>query len=217
MDDRDAWLDGLYEAAMQARKEGREAHAVELLGCYLRYRPEHGNAWWRYGDALRILGRRNEGLAALKQAFDKAPSAVQGHIAAHIAVLLRTHVSPLEAKGWFQTATELAGGETESWMWIFRGFNLAILNEFEEAIRCFEVVIHNEMEGCDEALLNLGLVYRTMGEYGKAAAHFHEALAVSPGYQEAEEALSSLTGIAETLNRIHEGEKHMTGRGHESV
>ncbi len=211
MDDKEAWLDGLYEAAMQARNEDRDAHVVELLGCYLRHRPAHGGAWWRYGDALRILGRRNESLAALKQAFDKAPSAYQGHIAAHIAMLLKIHVSPLEAKTWFQTATELAGEGAEGWMWIFRGSNLATLNEFEDAIRCFEVVIHNEMDDSDEALLNLGLVYRAMGEYGKAAEHFRQALAVSPGYQEAEEALSALTGIAETLNRIREGEKYMTG------
>lgn len=197
-----AQLDEIYRIAKQeSDKDGREVHVAELLGYYIKFRPEDAKAWMLYGDALRVLGRRDDALMALTQAFEMAPQEHKGYIAARIALLVEKHMSPREAEGWYRVATDALGSEV-SWPWILRGANLSLLGKFQEAIVCFEVVAKGSADGKDEALLNLGLVHCAMGEYAKAEEYFLRALAIRPDYEEARNALLGLDGISETFKLI---------------
>ena len=198
-----AHLDEIYRVAKrESDKEDREVHVAELLSYYIKFRPEDAKAWMLYGGALRVLGRRDEAFMALKRAFDMAPKEYKSYIAAGIAMLVEKHLSPHVAKGWYRVATDALGSEA-SWPWVLRGANLSVLGEFQEAITCFEVVANGNSDEKDEALLNLGLVYRTMGEYAKAEEYFLRALAVRPDYEEARNALLGLEGISDTFKLIN--------------
>jgi tetratricopeptide (TPR) repeat protein len=195
-------LDEIYRIAKQeSDQEGREVHVVELLSYYIKLRPEDAKAWMLYGDALRVLGRRDEAHIALTRAFDMAPQEYKGYIASRIAMLAEKHMSPREAEGWYRVATDALGSEV-SWPWILRGANLSLLGKFQEAIACFDVVANGDADEKDEALLNLGLVYRAMGEYAKAEEYFLQALAIRSDYEEAQNALLGLKDISETFKLI---------------
>ena len=197
-------LDEIYRIAKQeSDKDGREAHVVELLGYYVKFRPKNARAWMLYGDALRVLGRRDDALIALTRAFDMAPQEYKGYIAVSMAMLVEKHISPHEAESWYKMATDTLDPEV-GWPWIFRGANLALLGKFQEAIICFEAVANGPADEKDEALLNLGLVYRAMGEYAKAGDCFLQALAVRPSYEEAKNALRGLEGISETFKLLRD-------------
>lgn len=197
-------LDEIFRIAdKESANDGREAHVAELLSRYVEFRPEHAKAWMLYGDALRVLGRKGESLLALTRAFELASQENKGYVAVRIAMLLEKHSSPLEAKEWYETATNSIGSD-EGWMWILRGANLSTLGEFPEAIECFETVVMQRADEKDEALLNLGLVARALGNYEKAREHFRAALAVSPNYKDAKSALLGLDGMPETLELVKE-------------
>jgi tetratricopeptide (TPR) repeat protein len=66
-------LDEIYRIAKnESERDGREPHVVELLEHYVKHRPEHAKAWMMYGDALRVLGRKDESLFALMRAYELA-------------------------------------------------------------------------------------------------------------------------------------------------
>jgi tetratricopeptide (TPR) repeat protein len=201
-DQNDELLDEIYRVAKkEADKEDHEAHVVELLSCYVKFRPEDAKAWMLYGDALRILGRKEDALLALTQAFDMAPQEKKGYAAVRMAMLLEKHISPREAKKWYKIATDILGTEV-GWAWVFRGANLSVLGEFQDAIACFEVVAMGQANEKDEALLNLGLIHRAMGEYDKAMDFFRKAFVVNPGYKEARNAFLGLEKISNTFGLI---------------
>ena len=197
-------LDKIFRAAKKESEIlGREAHVAELLGPYLKMRPKHAKAWMLFGDALRVLGRNAESLPALTLAFEMAPPEYKAYVAVQIAMLLEKHVSPKDAKHWYMLATEIENASA-GWLWILRGANFSALGEYADAIACFETVVTRQAEETDEALLNLGLVYRAMGDYEKAMDFFNKALSLNPNYPEALEAAEGLAGISSTLDLVRD-------------
>jgi tetratricopeptide (TPR) repeat protein len=190
-------LDKIFRRAEEASEvEGRDVHVVELLESYVVSRPHHARAWSLYGNALRELGRNGESLDALKKAYQLAAEGYKGFVAMHIAILIKDFRSPNEARKWFDIGTKIIG-TAEGWPWILRGANLSVLGEFDAAIACFETVIENNHPEKDEALLNLGLVYRALGKYDQATLALKRALELNPNYNDARIALDSLAGISE--------------------
>lgn len=199
VDRHGALLEQLLRTAHRLADEpGHEPHVVALMRCYLRFCPSRAKGWYLYGEALRVLGRRDEALAALQHAWDEAPPEAEGYIAVGMAMLLEKQFSRVEAKRWYEVASD-AIAPALGWTWILRGANLAALNEFHEAIHCFEAVVVEELDDRDEALFNLGVVYRALRDYERAGDYFQQALAERPDYAEAAGALAGLQGMAETL------------------
>ena len=202
MDTPEEILDEIYRRAQKAYKEEKDQEAIvaDLLKVYLEYEPEKSFAWYAYGDACRIIGRKESAYQALIRAFDLASPDKKGMVAVSLGMLIEDQMSPLEAKKWFRIATDMGSYGA----WIFRAANCQLLGDFEEAIDCLETAIKLDVEEKDEAFLNLGLVYRAQGEYEKAKNAFLKALETTPDYREAQSALDGLNGASEALSLIDE-------------
>ena len=197
MDGIEAHLDALYGAAETARRAGRSAAVAELLAPYLRHRPGHGWAWYLYGDALRSIGLWLEAERALVRAVDLLdpphwPAIRLGSLCARVG---QSH----EADRWFERALQTPYGREHGWVWILRGANLARLNQLEAALDCHAHALTLGDVDHDEAHLNVGLIRRAQGRYSEAAAAFGAALAVTPDYAAAADALASVDEIFEAV------------------
>jgi tetratricopeptide (TPR) repeat protein len=185
-------------------KDQHEAHAVELLRCYLEFNPEHNHAWILYGDALRIIGRASDALPALLRAFNISPVKDRVYVASRIAKLMEESGSPKKAKKWYKIMINACNdlGYDEAWPWVLCGANLATLGEFRKAINCYEIALQKNVVDKDEVLLNIGFVHRATGEYSKAIDCFRQALVLNSNYEEAKSALLGLEDIHKTICMI---------------
>lgn len=195
-------LDTVYKLAKnEEHRKDRELHIIELLGPYLKKRPQHAYAWYLYGDSLRVIGRAKDALAAFKRALKLVPLEYKGTVYARMGMLCEEYRSPSEAKQWFNLATQTGQCEV-GWIWIYKGGNLASLNEFEGALECYRNALTKEDVDKDEIFLNIGYVLRAMGNYTEAVASFREALKITPEYQEAQSALDGLVDIQKTIKVV---------------
>ena len=199
--DLNTYLDEIFSRSdKEADNDYRAAHVVELLQKYLQLRPNHGRAWFIYGECLRIVGRSHEAMDALLKALELAPEQTKSNILGRIGFLCRQHRSPIEAEKWFKLATEKPQ-KPIGWAWILRGANLAIMGEYEKALDCYQEALNFENIDKDEVFLNRGLVLRAMKRYNEARLAFKEALKLNPTYQEAQWNLEGLLDIEETLQK----------------
>ncbi len=203
---RDLWLERLKERARVAYDEDREPLAVELLSAYLRHRPDDAYAWFLYGDSLRIVGRGADAHKALLMAEKHATADQLPSIHARLGMLCKDQGRHAEAEQWFDKATDSDEGRKSSWIWILRGSNLAVVEEFERALDCYRraAVLEGDRE---EAYYNLGLVLTAQGKYLEASKALERALQLVPEYPEARAALKSLKGVAEAIQLA----KHVPG------
>jgi len=190
--------DGILAEARRDLELDHEAAAVELLGAYVTRRPADAKAWWRYGNALRILGRTRESRAALLTA-GRLTTDHKGSVAAQLAMLYEARGKRAIAERWFARAA--APGDTTRFDWIplLRGRNFTAWGKFENAIACLSRAV--EMHGCyeDHAHVALGQVYRAQQRYEAAAGEFREALRITPGHAEAMKGLASIGGVQDAL------------------
>jgi len=199
--DLNTYLDEIFSLSdKEAENDHRATHVVELLQPYLQLRPNHGQAWFLYGECLRIVGRSQEAMDALLKALEFAPEKIKSNIFGRIGFLCRQHISPLEAEKWFKQATEKPQ-KPIGWAWILRGANLTIMGEYEKALDCYQEALNLEDIDRDEVFLNMGLVLRAMKRYNEAILAFQEALKLNPTYQEAQWNLEGLLDIEETLHK----------------
>ena len=182
------------------RDDEGEVHMIELLGPYLQKRPNHVYAWYLYGDALRVVGRFEEAIKALKKALPKAPIHFRGYVCARIGMAYEGSYSPGLAEKWFQRATEKEHCD-QGWAWVFRGGLLARVGKLSEALCAYREALKQKNVDKDEVHLNIGYALRAMGQYGEACKHFKKALRITPDYPEARSALEGLKGIQQTVNR----------------
>lgn len=198
--DINTYLDEIFSISdKEAENDHRAAHVVELLQPYLQLRPNHGRAWFLYGECLRIIGRSQEARDALLKALEFAPEKTKSNILGRIGFLCRQHGTPMEAEKWFKQATEKS--QKIGWVWILRGANLAIMGEYEKALDCYQKALNLEDIDRDEVFLNMGLVLRAMKKYNEAILAFQEALKINPTYQEAQWNLEGLFDIEETSQK----------------
>jgi tetratricopeptide (TPR) repeat protein len=182
-------------------KKRRYAASAELLEAYVGRRPSHGQAWWRYGNALRILGRKTESRRALLTA-GRLTTDHKGSIAAQLAMLYEARGKRAGAEKWFARAAAQRDTARFDWVSLLRGVNFLSWGKFARAIACLSQAI--EMRGCneDDAHVTLGMVYRAQQRYDAAAAEFRAALRITPEHAEGVKGLASIDGIDAALTLI---------------
>jgi tetratricopeptide (TPR) repeat protein len=160
-----------------------EPHVILLLAEYVDRHPEDVVAASAYGDALRVVGRSADAVHVLKRAFDYAKNAsTKASIAIRIAMTLES-TAAVEAERWYASASEL-DQSLPGWAWILRGANLARIERFDAAIDCYGRALKSKDVDRDEALKNLALTYRALGDYGSATAYLKRALKMNPNDRE---------------------------------
>lgn len=203
MSSREEILDEVRDLAMQASKAHHHAAVIELLSAYLQYRPSDSASWIHLGCSLTALGLKDEAEHALLTALDLTPD--NAFIYARLGMLYKDVGSHEEAERWFSKACQDQEFGKRGWVWIMRGGNLAVTNQLSAAEQCHRhALVCGEHVDRDEAFLNLGYVLRAKGQYAEAAEAFRAALAITPDYASAVEALNYLIGIDEAISRANQ-------------
>ncbi|CCQ90707.1 hypothetical protein NITGR_360045 [Nitrospina gracilis 3/211] len=184
----------------------REVHVVELLNHYLLVDQENPDALYHLGRNYIALGRCDLALKPLKKALDLFPDRHKGDICFVIADLFEASRQRQEAKRWYQSGIERSETIRIS-SWILMGANLARLEEFSSALECYENALdaepdeaHHELRA--EARLNMGFVYRAMGDYGEALISFNDAKEMDPWDERVQDSIGELHGLEKIWNTL---------------
>ncbi len=197
-------LDEIFRLVAEYNQDDEgEVHMIELLGPYLQKRPNHVYAWYLYGDALRVVGRFEEAIKALKKALPKTPILFRSYVCARIGMAYEGSYSPGLAEKWLKRATEKEICD-QGWAWVFRGCLLASAGKFPEALFAHREALKQINVDKEEAHLNIGYVLRAMGRYAEACKHFKKALVIDPEYSEALSALEGLKSIQKSIKMARE-------------
>ena len=177
-----------------------DAHVAELLGKYLRHRPEHGEAWVIYGESLRVMGRRLEAERALRMAIEYANDREKYPVYVKLGQLY-SDSRPLEAEKWYKEATQSSTALDAS-LWELRGDNLIKLQKFPQAIECFEKGLGMPGVEKDVVYVKISLVQRVLAKYKEAAESLEKALAANPANERAKSLYDGIHDIDDTLSMI---------------
>jgi tetratricopeptide (TPR) repeat protein len=194
-------IEDLKHQAKEAFELDRMASVVELLQCYLEYFPNDDKAWFDYGDALRILGRKTAAEQALMKAVEMCPPKYAWIVQSRVGMLYNDKGAWTTAERWFSKALESEEAQKESWLWVLRGINFAEQELFDEAEACYQSAIIADGK-FDEAYTNLALIYRAQERYEDATAAATTALKICPEDPAAEEALESSEGAIDSRNLV---------------
>ncbi len=203
MPNREELLDEIRNVAIAAADDDRDPVAIELLHAYLQHRPGDAFMWYRFGDALRVIGLNHEAEHALNTALELEPKR-RPFVLTRLGRIYADAGRRAEAEAAFAEACEFPENSGLGWLWIFRGANLAAATQLVAAEKCHRhaLTFDDKNVDRDEAFLNLGYVLRAQGRYTEAAEAFKSALHITPDYKEATEALHSLEGLSEALAKV---------------
>jgi tetratricopeptide (TPR) repeat protein len=174
-----------------------DVQIAELLSVYVRFEPGKGMAWFYLGDALRSIGRYQEGEEALLKAVSLAPDTARFGVYARIGMLAAKRWSAAEAEKWYRLATAEAG--CPGWIWCLRGANLIHMETYGLAKTCLDAALKSDDVVIEEVLLNLALLARAQRQYAQARSLLQEALRIEPDYADAKTVLASVSDIEKTI------------------
>lgn len=194
----------IRQNAKTAYNDDREAVAIELLAPYLHHNPDDSYAWYMYGDALRVVGRRIESEQALLRALELVPESKRAYVLCRLARLYDDMGRHTEAERYFLEVTSDPEWKDLGWLWIMRGTNLACLGEFRLAEKCHRKATELKEVDVDEAWLNIGLVLRAQAKYADAANALRKCLELDPSCAIAEKSLKSMSGIETAIADVGE-------------
>lgn len=159
------------------------ARAEELTARH----PDCGPAWRLLGSALIAMARYPEAAAAIHRALALCPAETLWIPMSEMGHMHKASGSYDDAIRWYRRAIDAAPDQAGAR--IYLGGALALAGRLEEAERALRAAVRCP-EGCrDEALLNLGLVLRSLDRLGEAAECLAEALELDPRYKPAKHAL----------------------------
>jgi tetratricopeptide (TPR) repeat protein len=188
-------LDLLRDKAEEAFRAGHDASVVELLTPYLRHRPDDDWAIYLFGRGLQGIGLFHEAERALLRADEFETNHPRS--AAFLAILYNSFGEYARAEEFFARAT--AHSKVRDWVWIFRGCNLARMNQLAAAEDCQRHALTLPDCDHDEAWLNIGYIMRARGKYAEAIEAFGKAIELTPNYPEAIEGLRGLEGVEDAV------------------
>lgn len=179
----------------------REPHVILLLAEYVGRHPEDVAAASAYGDALRIVGRSTDAVRVLQTAFERAKKVgTKSAMAARIAMAFEP-TAAANAEKWYARAAEL-DSNLPGWACVLRGANLARLERFEAAIDCYGQALRSKDIDRDEALKNMALAYRALGDYETALTYVKRALAAKPNDRELKGGRTDRPGMVARQRKI---------------
>jgi tetratricopeptide (TPR) repeat protein len=197
----EAALNALLAAAITQFRNERDVAAIEVFNRYLTHRDEDMEARYFFGECLRRIGRRADAEAEFIRVLKSDSSYSDRRIHIRLAQLYQDWGKHELAETYWAEACKSKA--VHGWEWIMRGANLANWGRFDEAARCQRNAL--EIGDCDrdEAFLNLGFVKRATGDYVGAENAFREALAITPEYPHAIEALETLQGVRDAIDETN--------------
>lgn len=191
----------LKRLAEHAYDDDRMVSVIELLERYLEYFPDDGKAWFLFGDAQRVIGRKGSAAVSLGNAESLCPAEHRWSVQSHLGMLFQDTGDCSSAERWFGRALEADEAQQQSWLWILRGCNYAMQELLDEAESCHRRAIAVNKQD-EEAYLNLAMVCRAQGKYDQAKSAVETALALCPHYPSATQFLHSLEGAAESRQLV---------------
>ena len=169
--------------------------ALALLEACLREGVQAGATWLLYGETLFALSRFEEAVDAYKKALSLVPDRERSRIWCALGLLYQKCHSPAEAKPWFHLATR---EDAVQGAWVLRGQNLVLMQDYDEAIRCFSHATTLYTENYEEALLQLALAYRSAQDYRKALRCAEQLLRKYPQSAAAKSLLADLMPVPQS-------------------
>ncbi|MBD8524979.1 tetratricopeptide repeat-containing sulfotransferase family protein [Pseudomarimonas arenosa] len=163
------------EQAVRAHFQGDPARAAQQCAALLQQSPGHPRVLNHFARALFNLGRRDQALAALREAVSKDPGYVQAlNNLGHVERALGQSESALQL---FRRAVDLSPGFVEARL------NLAVtllgVPRPDEALVEFEAVLQNAPTHPD-ALVNCGSCLHMLRRYQEAEQRYRQAIDCSP-------------------------------------
>ncbi|MBW2093733.1 MAG: protein kinase [Deltaproteobacteria bacterium] len=183
------------EEARQALDEKRYADAINLFEAALAENPDlKQNASAAYEEALREEANslskteveRAEGL--LLKAVEVNPGSVKTH--SKLGLLYMRQKKYAEAIRAYKTVTELDPGRTDAFFNL--GYLYAVKKNYADAERMYQRVVDLKPDYLDEALFNLAMVQKRLGNKDVCIANLEKALAVNPKNERVKNYLNKL-------------------------
>ncbi len=190
---KNLWLSLLDEYEKQ-----NVATTIEKAKKYIELYPKDGAAWIIIGDLYTDIARYDDALVALRKAKRFVPKERLDLVFSHIGQLYREKGSYKVAEKWFHKAVEHNPKNTRNY--IFLGGLLAQMGRFDEAKLFHNKAANLKNDTWDEAHFNLGLIYRSEGNYEAALKHFDKAIEIDPDYVDAIEERNDVLNAIRTIN-----------------
>jgi tetratricopeptide (TPR) repeat protein len=178
----------LLDQGERAADDGNHYAAVEAFTGALAWRPDSMVAFYRRGDAYRLLRRDTEAIRDLREAVRLAPDAPQPLVA--LGELHDARGEPAQAADWYARAATRLGDEDPGVL-----YQLALARYRAgapaTAIAPLEQILARD-DSVAEAHFILGLVYRDTQDLEGAVVSLEQAVDIAPSLTAAREELADL-------------------------
>jgi tetratricopeptide (TPR) repeat protein len=177
--------EGYRPDAIASRRKAERA--ARIMGQYLASNPTDAYICSKLGALYISQGRRDEGLAILKQGLGQNPTdaAVIYELHFHLGLTYSGLGQPNLARQHYETALSAPLPDI---LKLATLINLAALYTDRGALSQSEALLQRALAIQPDwaiAYYNLGLVYKTAGQFSKAIAAYREAIRLQPHYPEA--------------------------------
>lgn len=169
------------------RAQGRLNEAIAHYEQALRLHPGYPNAHYNLANARLVQGKHDAAIAHFRTALESMPKSVEAHT--NLAVALEAQGKLDEAIEHFRVAASLDAGSAHTRENLANGLlarGAALLesgkpHEAAEELRAALALLPNSVETHN----NLGIALASQGKLDEAIAHFHRALELRPGFEDA--------------------------------
>ncbi|PRC94363.1 tetratricopeptide repeat-containing sulfotransferase family protein [Solimicrobium silvestre] len=185
-------IDALVVLFTQRRYAEAETTAIALIARF----PKHGFAWKALGTVHRRQGRKDEAVAALKNAAELMPEDAEAHN--NLGNALREQGRSIDAETLYRHALELRPTYVEA------HYNLGCVLKDQKRVEEAETQYRRALELNPDyvpAHNNLGNVLKEQGRLEEACASLETAITIKPNFIESHYSLSS-------LKTYHENDPH---------
>ncbi len=169
--------DALHLLGSIEAQSGNPADGERLIAGALRIRPDVPLMWSNHGNALSLLGRKDEAIASYDRAIALAPDLIQAHYSRCGLLIGTGHAA--EALAAMDRA--LADMPDRHVLMTGRANALVALRRLDDALVAYDAAITAAPRNID-ALCGRGMALNELGRPLEALAAFDSALALLPGH-----------------------------------